>query len=624
VLRLARPAHLDVGAAPILALTRTAPDRAAAIAAFLRAHLAADAPDLIAAFLAATAEPDGFVEVAARTECGGLYLQGWAQTLEAGFVAVDGFVAGARTELAVARFVRDDILAPASGVCLFAKCVEAAAPVPPALYFERVGRIVRLDVVPTMPTPMTGAAATGHVRAMLSRIDAPREALGAFRRICRPRYEGRDTLSGHPGPIAAAFDRVLRASDGTLLVSGWILDPLARVEHVILKSRANLYAPLHKSWNMLPRPDLNAGFAGDPRFAGLLDERDVMHGFIAHAPARPEQTAEDVYLEIVLDDGACLFRPVEVTPCQGDAVLPAILGGLSPREPELPQIVDGHLAPFLAGLARHGQPLRAISRPTPLGSGPAGREVDAVMPISGLAELQPVFAALAGSADAQRLDLTLVAGRSAAAEHRRALDDAFDFYGLRGQLVVVPDHATLAARLDAGVAAGAAPQVLVWQPSALPRERGWLDRLVAESRGPGRGLVSPALTYEDGSIYFGGARPELSAPDTTCARAGFGAHALVAAETTPVSAGAAEVSLIERGLLEHAGGFSGHLFGDAYMHLDLARRLRRLGAGAWCAPAVGFWMLEDPHAEDTAPLAQMTRAIDAALIARRTRTETAQ
>jgi hypothetical protein len=60
------------------------------------------------------------------------------------------------------------------------------------------------------------------------------------------------------------------------------------------------------------------------------------------------------------------------------------------------------------------------------------------------------------------------------------------------------------------------------------------------------------------------------------------------------------------------------------MHLDLARRLRRIGAGAWCAPAAGFWMLEDTRAEDTAPLAQMTRAIDAALIARRTRTETAQ
>ncbi len=618
---LARSGHLDVTAAPLIRLARKAGGEAAALFSFLHMHLGTMAPALIAEFLAGAAERDGFIEVAARTECGGLYLQGWAQTLDAGFARFLGIEGHEPREMAVARFGREDILPPASGVSVFAKCVDINAPIPPSLFFERDGRIGRLDVIPTMPDPLTGPVATGHVRAMLERIEAPRDALGAFRRVCRPRYEGQDTLTGFAGPVAAAFDRVLKAGDGTLLVLGWLLDPLRRVDQVILKSRSNLYAPLQETWNLLPRPDLNRGFAENPNFAGLLDEREVMHGFIAHAAARPEQTVEDVYLEITLDDGSCLFRPVEAMSCQGDGVLPAILGGLSPEEPEFRQIVEGHLAPFLAGLSRPTKPLKQIARPTPLGRGPAGAEVGAVMPVSGLAELQPVLAALTGTDDAALMDLTLVAGRKVAAEIRQALNDAFHFYGLTGQLVVVPDHATMAARLDAGIGAGESRRVLIWHASALPKQPGWLRRLIAEAERPGGGLISPALTYEDGSIYFGGARPELSSRDTTCARAGLGAGTMDDTTAMRVSAGAAEVALIGRALLSEAGGVSGHLSGDSYTHLDLARRLRAVGGHAWCAPSVVFWMLEDTQPEVDTPFDRMTRAVDAALIARRIQEE---
>jgi hypothetical protein len=182
----------------------------------------------------------------------------------------------------------------------------------------------------------------------------------------------------------------------------------------------------------------------------------------------------------------------------------------------------------------------------------------------------------------------------------------------------------MAARLDAGIAAGEAPRVLVWQPCALPKGAGWLRRLIAEADRPGAGLVSPALTYEDGSIFFGGARTDAGAAAETCARAGLGAATLVETDAMPVSAGAAEIALVHRSLLDAAGGVSGHLFGDAYAHLDLARRLRGAGGQAWCAPSVTFWMLEDPRPRDESPFARMTRAVDAALIARRTEEETCQ
>ena len=91
-------------------------------------------------------------------------------------------------------------------------------------------------------------------------------------------------------PVAAAFDALLQAPDGALLALGWMLDPLRRVDRVLVKSTGNLYAPIHASWCALPRLDLHQGFGADPRFQGLLDEHDCLHGFIAHAPALRAET----------------------------------------------------------------------------------------------------------------------------------------------------------------------------------------------------------------------------------------------------------------------------------------------------------------------------------------------
>ena len=104
-----------------------------------------------------------------------------------------------------------------------------------------------------------------------------------------------------------------------------------------------------------------------------------MHGFIVHAPAaRGETDGAEVYLELVLDDGSCLFRPLTVTPFATGERLPQLLRSLSPAEPELGRIIEGHLAPFLASvrpapsLRRRGAAIRAL----PLGSGISGKRGD--------------------------------------------------------------------------------------------------------------------------------------------------------------------------------------------------------------------------------------------------------
>jgi hypothetical protein len=454
---------------------------------------------------------------------------------------------------------------------------------------------------------------------MLPRLDAPEATCAAFRRVCRPRYGGVDTLSETTLPIAAALDATLRAPDGAILAIGWLLDPLRRVERVLLKSTGRFYARLDAGWCPLPRPDLCRGFATDPRFANLLDEGEETYGFVVHAAASPHVDPEAaLYLELVLDDGSCLFRPVTPTPFLSGERLPQVLGALASAEPERSRIIEEHLAPFLASVpptATRGR--RSVgSRPVPLGTPGGTREAVAVIPCGGFAEIQPMLALLAGTPEADALELALVTSRTVAAEALERIKDAFDFFGLAGHLVLAPGTASLAARLDLGVDATTPSRVLCWLPRALPKQPGWLGRLLAEADAlPERGLISPALTFEDGSIAFGG---EIRAADgLACALSGYGAAWLRRGAPRRTPAGAAEIALVDRGALALADGFAGQLFGDAFAHVDLARRLARAGLATWCSGQVEFWVLDDHAPDDNGPLARALRQIDTVLLSRR-------
>jgi len=608
--------RLDIAPEPLAAFVRAAGAPARSVHRFLLDSQISG--DFARAFLMAVAEQDGFVELTAAPHTGGLLAQGWSRSLAAGparLANAGESGAAVEVEVEVAHFDREDILAPGRGFCCFGKFWSAEdLAAAQAVFFEVDGRLLRLDVL-RGAAQLAEERATAHVADMLPRLAAPAATVDAFRRICRPRYPGADTLSATTQPIAAAFDALLAAPDGTLLAVGWMLDPLHRVERVLLKSTTNLYAPLDADWCLLPRPDLARGFGGDPRFAGLLDERDAMHGFIAHAPAAREALADaELYLELVLDDGTCLFRPLSPTPFDSAERLPQLLAILSPGDPELARIVEGHLVPFLATVPPLPRRARA-PRPIPLGIPAAGGDTTAVIPCRSFAEVQPILALLAGTPEAAALELCLVAGRAVAAEMLPRLEDAFGFYGLAGHLVVAADRDGTAARLDLGAATSTRARILCWTPAALPKAPGWLARLCAEADAlPVPGLVSPSLTYEDGSIAFGG----LSAPAPgACALQGYGAAWLPRGRPRPTATGAAEIALVDRAALRAAGGFAGRLFGDAFAHVDLADRLRARGSAAWCSGSVEFWVLDDPKAEAGTPASVIVDKIDAALLDRR-------
>ncbi|RBO55157.1 hypothetical protein DSD19_00505 [Rhodovulum sp. BSW8] len=560
-----------------------------------------------------TSQADGFVELVVRPDCGGLFLQGWAHSSLTGPLSLLGQAAG--VEAVAAVFRRDDILAPAAGFCIFVKDWAGRLDGCKVLFVEHEGGLLRLDLVPDAPAPITGADATEHVRAMLPRLAASGASVEPFKRIVRPRFDGRNTLAEHPGPTTAAIDRILRTPAGGIFVTGWLLDPLDRVERVILKTSANLYAPLHDRWHRTDRPDLNDAFAPDPRFQGLIDPRERLHGFVCAVSAPAEKLdGTEAYLELVMKDDGCLFLPVELTPCDGPGAAHPVFSALQPHDPALGSLISDHAAPFLASLPRRGAPNRLTVQP--LAGGPAGRTVAAVMPVTDLAHLHPVMACLAGQPEASELDLILVAGREGAARLAEELDHQFRFFGLTGALVLVPDHETLAGRLDAGAAASDAPEILVWQTSVLPKSPGWLDRLRAGAAGlPGAAVVSPMLCYEDGSVYFGGSEAATPPRGAVCALVGFERHRIADGAPRPAAAIPAEIALIARAALDQAGGFRGGLWGDRFIGQDLTLRLARSGARPWCDPSAEFWMLDAAPPQGDPARRELVDRVDAALIA---------
>ena len=436
---IAAPRALDVAPAPLAEFVRRHGLNSREVFDFLAAALADDGAagvrsgsgDFAARFLSLAAEAGGFVEILASPGTRGLFAQGWAMSLGAGrhrLLRLDGTLS--QCDADVALFAREDIPPPGMGFCLFSLDWETDLRGLDCLFYEQDGALKRLEVVRGSVLRLAGDAATDHVRHMLPRLAGDEGGIGIYRRIYRPRYQGADTLSLTTLPIAAAFDSVFQAPSGGLLAMGWLLDPLRQVERVIVKSTAGLYAPLQDCWNPMPRADLNQGFAGDPRFSGLLDLADTLHGFVAFAAGTPCRGDEEFYLELVLADGSCLFHPLKITGA-GRETLPRILAALPLHDPALDRIVDDMVAPFLAQLPACLRKTRGSQRPVPLSK--AAGDITAVVPLDRLDHLQPMMALLSGTPEAERLDLAIVMTRAGAGEAARHLRNLFPFYGIRGR-----------------------------------------------------------------------------------------------------------------------------------------------------------------------------------------------
>ena len=163
-------------------------------------------------------DAEGFVEVLATPECGGLLIQGWCAQApsvvapgESGELAAVAEGESGELEavrMVLATFSRDDVLAPARGIVGFARTAGGIAPEQVrAVHLADGARFRRLEVTPAHRVVLEPAIGTVHLRRMLPQLKSAEPALRAFRRTCRPRFPGADTISTSPVPARASCSR---------------------------------------------------------------------------------------------------------------------------------------------------------------------------------------------------------------------------------------------------------------------------------------------------------------------------------------------------------------------------------------------------------------------------------
>jgi hypothetical protein len=605
--------RLDLDIDPLLVHLQDAAADPAEVFDFLRLTMQEDAfggqtpwmRNFLQSLLAAVSRQDGFIEIFGLPEYGGLFVQGWSVHLKPGPHQVGVFTEDFDVQtLEVATFDRPDLLDPAKGVVGYAKDLRVAdLDMVKALHFRSGHGLFHLDVVDQKQRiVLSGTDTVAHVKHMIPKMEADAPVVRAFKRLCRPRFPGHETVSAVSAPVRFACDLALMLPDAGIFVSGWLLDPAGQVALSLLKSTGNFYARLDPVWARRRRPDVNEGFAANPVFDGLLPSADCFHGFMAFVP-RPKglQAGEQFYFEIVLKDESCGFLPVTFSAMDPGLALRHVLSTVQCDDPSIDRLIADHLGPTAAALAGRRTMAKAARERITFGPHRRRPRVSAIVPVaSGCRDLDVNFACLAADPDFRSAEIIVVATHEGAEHLAGPLKRQATFYGLSGSLVLSAEPLDYFEALALGAAQAAADLLLFLSPTVLPRGHGWLSRLTEALATAGTpGMISPTLLYEDDSIRFAGRACGTAIDTDPCdgRLAGYAPGWIDATGMTAVSTGAAECCLIERSLFSEIGGFSRELVSACLKNRDFALKLRERGRNCYWLPEVSLYALDADEAE---------------------------
>ncbi|MFO1188199.1 MAG: hypothetical protein U1E97_01050 [Alphaproteobacteria bacterium] len=603
--------RIELAAQGLLTALIEAKAPTAALLDFLRAARASAGPNAVerwdaflGEYLRNLSHQSGFIEMIAAPECGGVLFQGWSFALAAGerplvietsSVAIHGSV--------VATFARSDLMDDARGVVVYLKGVpESVTRDLRRVYFEADGEIRHLDTIDS-PIRFAPADSVQHLRKHLPVLQADVAVLRSFKRVCRPRFEGANTLESMAHPVRLVVDVTLDVSGQGIFLSGWLLDPRNLVRLVLLKSTANYYGRVHDVWSRRPRPDVNAAFAQDPRFAAWLAPGLDLHGFVAFMPRKaPLAKGEKLYVEIVLDDETCAFLPVECDARPVERVVREVLSAVRLDDPTLETLIGHHIGPAVSGALAARPAPGAAAAVTSFGIERAAPRVSVILSTEGDgADLDIHMARWSTDRDFAAAEIVIVAPRAVGERLAVRLKKQAAFYGQGGRLVLTHDTLDACDAIEIGVAHARADRLLFLAESVFSQAPGWLSRLEADlARHPGAGAVSPTLLYEDFSIHFAGLS-QVEEPGASVDRlrrfSGYPRHWLTETEVTPVHAIAIECCLVPRESFTAIGGFSREFTDATYKALDFSRRLGAAGRPCLWSPAVDLFALDPDRAD---------------------------
>jgi GT2 family glycosyltransferase len=551
-------------------------------------------------------QQSGFVEIIARPECGGLLVQGWSCDLQSGFR--DVVVQHEQLEIfegAVAIFDREDLLDAARGAVLYFKDAASDAVLNlRRIYFSVDDRYFHLEIVQE-PVRFAPEEAVPHLEQTIPVLQGDAPVIRSFKRICRPRYEGANTIDGIAAPVRLSVDCAFHVPGKGFLLTGWLLDPRDDVYLVLLKSSGNFYQRVHETWYRSPRPDVISGYSEDPSFAPHMIAASDQCGFLVFVPSdQIIDPADEFYLEFVLKDESCAFAPVTFDARPSDAIVSSILGSVDMEDLAFDYLVRMHLGPAVSGAFSARVRFDAAASLFPFGQENGQPRASIILPATGGgADIDINLSRLAGDPDLDDVELILVASHSVLKTNPARLQEWANFYGFNGQLVVVGEEADYFDALELGIRHAQADLVAFLADTVLPESPGWLGALIDElDMHPEAAAISPTLLYEDMSIRYAGLpRGEAVSLDQNGLRqlTGYPVHWLSDLELSDVHGVSEHCVLLRRGAFDRIDGFAREFTGPEFKGLDFSLRLRHAGLRLLWTPAVRLFSLDGGVVEES-------------------------
>jgi O-antigen biosynthesis protein len=447
----------------------------------------------------------------------------------------------------------------------------------------------------------------GHIRHMLPTLQCAPPMTAILQEALRPRFDGRDTLSGNAHPVRAALDFVAVAEDVGLYLAGWVFDPSRVLAALHVRGTAGFSARVDDAWTRVVRDDVAAAFRTEPGFPTPLDNNGGFAVQVGEKNGGP-RLDEALYLQFTFHDGDSAFLPIPSHDAADPAVRARMLHSVDLHKHTGLPIVERHIAPFIAMVRPAADPPgRIIVR------GQTDRPETIVVPL--VAACPP--RALLSSFLHDRLDhteqLMLVCGPDWTDPDLERLRDLLRFYGLPASIIATGIRPGPAAALRAAAELTTSSHLLVASPGVIGCEPGWRQALrAALCEQEGAMFACPTLLYEDWSIRFAGSGVLrfMDGPpyaEMTGALDGMPSTLAAANSVQATALGILACCLVRRAALAALDGGPA-MVTDAGREALFFQRLQAGGmSGAW-VPSVRVYAPEDDA--DVTPQGRVGRLVD--------------
>jgi len=281
-----------------------------------------------------------------------------------------------------------------------------------------------------------------------------------------------------------------------------------------------------------------------------------------------------------------------------DRIRAKLLGDLV-HDSEDQELRRVHISPALAVVQSERAARIMVERVASFGQEPPDPAVSIVVPLYGRIDLmEHQVVQFAGDPDLRRAELIYVLDSPELKEELVAkAERLFRLYGVPYRILILSENAgfSLANNIAASCARG--QLLLLLNSDVLPKERGWLSRMVAFYESLEEpGAVGPMLLYEDDSLQHAGLYFERPTEARTWTNEHYfkGLHSELPAANVArqVPAVTAACLMVDADLFHAVGGLSGGYVQGDYEDSDLCMRLWKAGRKNWYLPQVRLYHLE--------------------------------